>query len=141
MHILVGRHKMKTARLITCENLTEAFLIKGRLANEGIESFLTNQNFTNLMPLYNHMLGSGIQVIVNEIDYTNAREIIKDKIEPNNEEITCPNCGSKDIGLGLGKRKGLKIINILIAVFSMIPLGNLKPKFYCKTCRDGITNE
>jgi len=129
---------MKTARLITCESLTEAYLIKGRLANEGIECFLTNQNFTNLMPLYNNMLGSGIQIIVNEIDFNKAREIIKDKIEPNNEELYCPNCGSNDIGLGLGKRKGLKIFNIMIALLSVFPMGNLKPKFYCKKCREEV---
>lgn len=84
------------------------------------------------------MLGSGIQVIVNKNDYYKAREIIKEKLDPNNTELICPYCGSNNIGLGLGKRKGLKIFNMIIAVLSTFPLGNLKPKFYCKKCKEEI---
>ena len=126
---------MKTTRLITCDNLTEAYLIKGRLNNEGINCFLTNQNFTNLMPVYNNMLGAGVQIIVSENDLLKARQIINDKLEPDNTELICPHCGSNKIGLGIGKHKGLKIFNMLIAVFALIPLGNLKPKYYCKKCK------
>ncbi len=129
---------MKTVRLITIEKVAEAHIIKGRLLNEGIDCFLTNENFTNLMPLYNNMLGSGIQIIVNEKDNDIAREILKDKIEPNNLELVCPNCGSENIGLGLGKRKAFKVFNIIIALLSFFPIGNLKPKYYCKNCNTEI---
>ena len=115
--------------------MTEAHLIKGRLLNEEIECFLTNQNFTNLMPLYNNMLGSGIQVMISEKDIVAAREILKDKLEPTNVDKVCPYCGSHAIGLGIGKFKGLKILNMLIAILAMIPLGNLKPKYFCKDCK------
>ncbi len=129
---------MKTVRLMTIDNLAEAYTIKGRLLNEGIDCFLTNENFTNLMPLYNNMLGSGIQIIVNEKDNEKAREILKDKIEPNNLELVCPNCGSENIGLGLGKGKVFKVFNIIIALLSFFPIGNLKPKYYCKSCNTEI---
>ena len=125
-------------RILTCDNLSEAYLIKGNLKNEGIECILTNQYFTTLMPIYNNMLGAGIQVFVREEDVTKASELLKDKIEPNNDELVCPNCGSKDIGLGLGKSKWQKILNIILAMLSSIPLGNLKPKFYCKHCKEEI---
>jgi len=126
---------MRTVRLITSDSLTEAHIIKGRLLNEGIDCFLTNENFTNLMPLYNNMLGSGIQIIINERDIVKAKDIIKDKIEPNNSKLICPNCGSENIGLGLGQRKVFKIFNIIIALISFFPIGNLKPKYYCKECK------
>lgn len=129
---------MKTVILMTCESLSEAYILKGRLLNEGIDCFLTNENFTYLMPLYNNMLGSGIQIIINEKDSEKAREILKYKIEPNILDLICPNCGSKNIGLGLGKRKGLKILNIIIALLSSFPMGNLKPKYYCKDCKTEI---
>ena len=129
---------MKTIRLITCDSITEAHFIKGRLNNEGIECFLTNQNFTNLMPLYNNMLGAGIQVFVRESDLDKARHFINDKLEPNNVELTCPYCDSNQIGLGIGKHKGLKIFNMLIAISMAIPIGNLKPKYYCKNCKEEI---
>jgi Zn finger protein HypA/HybF involved in hydrogenase expression len=129
---------VKTVRLMTSDNLAEAHIIKGRLLNEGIDCFLTNENFTNLMPLYNNMLGSGIQIIVNEKDNDKAREILKDKIEPNNLELVCPNCGSENIGLGLGKGKAFKVFNMIIALLSFFPIGNLKPKYYCKSCNTEI---
>lgn len=71
-------------------------------------------------------------------DIEKATQIIKDKLEPDNIEITCPFCGSKDIKLGFGKNKGFKIFNILIAFLMLIPIGNLKPKYYCRSCKNGI---
>lgn len=129
---------MRTTNILTCDGITEAYIIKGRLNNEGIDCFLTNQNFTNLMPLYNNMLGAGIQVIINESDLTAAQEILKDKLEPNNNDLVCPHCRSSNIGLGIGDRKGLKLFNILIAILIWIPIGNLKPKYYCKDCKKEI---
>ncbi len=129
---------MKTVRLMTIDNLAEAYIIKGRLLNEGIDCFLTNENFTTLMPLYNNMLGSGIQIFVNADDIAKARSLLKDKIEPNNTKIVCPNCGSKNIGLGLGKGKVFKIFNIIIALLALFPIGNLKPRYYCKDCKTEI---
>lgn len=130
--------KMKTIRLLTSDSLAEAYIIKGRLLNEGIYCFLTNENFTNLMPLYNNIMGSGIQIIINEKDSERAKDIIQYKIKPNNVELICPNCNSKNIGLGLGKHKLFKILNIILALFSFFPMGNLKSKFYCKECKTEI---
>ncbi|MDD2411683.1 MAG: DUF2007 domain-containing protein [Dysgonamonadaceae bacterium] len=129
---------MKTVILITSESLAEAHILKGRLLNEGIDCFLTNENFVNLMPLCNNMLGSGIQLMINERDSKKAREILKYKIEPSKMELNCPNCGSQNIGLGLGKRKGFKIFNIIIALLSAFPMGNLKLDYYCKDCKTEI---
>ena len=39
---------MKTVILTSCNNSVEATLIQGNLANEGIESFLSNENYTAL---------------------------------------------------------------------------------------------
>lgn len=125
-------------RVLTCDTVTEAHLVKGRLLNEGIESFLTNEHITNLLPHYNNMLGGGIQVMVPEADYVRAREILRDKIEPDLRVQVCPYCGSKNIGLGIGKKKSLKFINILLALSAAFPMGNLKPKYYCKDCHEDL---
>jgi len=121
---------------MTIDSLAEAHMIKGRLLNEGIDCFLTNENITNLMPHHNNMLGSGIQIIINEQDIHKAREILKDKIEPNNLELVCPNCGSTHIGFGKGKT--FRIFNTIIALLSSFPIGNLKPKYYCNDCNKEI---
>lgn len=129
---------MEFIRLITCDSLTEAYLIKGRLKNNDIDCFLTNENITNLMPMYNNMLGSGIQIFVNERDLPAALAIINEKIKEEEENLTCPNCGSKNLALGFGEKKGLKILSIFLAILAAIPFGNLKPKYYCKDCRKEV---
>ena len=129
---------MKTAKVLTCDNHAEAHIMQGRLENEGIDCFLTNENSTTILPQFNNMMGSGIQLIVREEDFEKARIILKDIIEPDNEALICPNCGSTNIGLGLGKGKFIKLFNILITVLMAIPMGNLKPKYYCKDCKTEI---
>jgi hypothetical protein len=123
-------------RVLTCDNVAEAYLVKGMLANEGVESFLTNENITTLLPHFNNMLGGGVQVMVDESDYDKARDILREKISPSDEKPICPYCGSDNIKLGLGKKKCLWIINILLAVSASFPLGNLKPKYYCRECHE-----
>jgi len=129
---------MKTAKVLTCDNHAEAHIMQGRLENEGIACFLTNENSTTILPQFNNMMGSGIQLMVREEDFEKARIILKDVIEPDNEALVCPNCGSTNIGLGLGKGKFIKLFNIFIAIFMIIPIGNLKPKYYCKDCKTEI---
>jgi len=129
---------MDIIRLITCDNAVEAHLIKGKLNNEGIDCFITNENTTTLIPYMNNMLGFGVQVMIHKEDYEKARELVKDKLQPDNTDIVCPYCGSHRIGLGLGKHKWLKIFNILLAFMVAIPVGNLKPKYYCKDCKQEI---
>lgn len=126
---------MKTIRLITCDNLSEAYLIKDRLINEGIDCFVTNENFTNLMPIYNGMMGAGIQIMVKEIDLDNARKIINDKLNPSKTNLTCPNCNSDQIKIGIGKNKNLILTNIFLTILTAIPFGNIKPKYFCKSCQ------
>lgn len=70
---------MKTVILTSCNNSVEAKLIQGNLANEGIESFTSNENFTSLYPNMNGAMGSGIQIFVFEKDAEQALEIINSK--------------------------------------------------------------
>ena len=131
-------NKTKTIRLITCDNITEAHFIKDRLNNEGIDCFLANENFTTLLPNYYNLFRSGVQVFVIEEDYEKSRELIKDKLEPENVEKVCPFCGSTDIKMGFGKHKILKIFNVLLAILIAIPIGNIRVRYYCKTCKEEI---
>ena len=135
---MTSMDQTKTIRLITCDNITDAYFIKNKLSNEGIECFLTNQNFTNLLPNYYNLFGAGVQVVVMESDYERSRELVKDKLEPENVEKVCPFCGSTDIRIGLGKNKTLKIFNILLAITIGIPIGNVRVRYYCKTCKEEI---
>ncbi|MDD2799242.1 MAG: DUF2007 domain-containing protein [Bacteroidales bacterium] len=129
---------MKTIRLITCDNTFDAHSIKNQLEENDIECILTNENFTNLMPHFNNIMGTGIHIFIFEKDLAKAKEIIKEKL--NGEEVNpiCPFCGSADIHLGLGNHKWLKRFNIFIALLMLLPIGNLKPKYYCRSCKNEI---
>ena len=131
-------NKTKTIRLITCDNITDAHFIKDRLTNEGIECFLANENFTTLLPNYYNLFGSGVQVFVMADDYEKSRELIKDKLEPENTEKVCPFCGSTDVRIGIGKHKILMVFNIFLAILLIIPIGNIRVRYYCKTCKEEI---
>ena len=136
---MISLDQTKTIRLITCDTLQEAYFIKNRLNNEGIDCFLTNENFTGLMPNYYNILGSGIQILVLESDYDRSKELVKDKTEPESIEKICPFCGSDKISLQLGKHKILKIFYILLVMLAAIPIGKLKLQYCCKNCGKEIS--
>ncbi|WP_462248368.1 putative signal transducing protein [Ekhidna sp.] len=119
---------MKSKVLITCKNSIEAQLIKNQLGNEGIESYLFNENFSNLMPYMHNIMGSGVQVAVLESDFAKAREILK-----LDGPVRCPNCGSEKL-LDNFARKENKFIAFLIALFLAGPVGNLLGNFKCEDC-------
>ena len=135
---MLSTDKTKTIELIISDTITDAWFIKNKLNNEGIDCFLTNQNFTTLLPNYYNLFGAGVQVVVLESDYEKSKELIKDKLEPENVEKVCPFCGSTDIRMGFGKHKILKIFNILLAILIAIPIGNIRARYYCKTCKEEI---
>ena len=130
--------KTKTIRLITCENIVEAHFIKNRLNNEGIDCYLTNEYFTNLLPNYFYIFGSGVQVFVFESNFEKSSEVIKDKLEPKKTELICPLCGSTDIGLGLGRHKFIMGFNVFLAILVGVPIGNVHAGYYCKKCKEVI---
>jgi hypothetical protein len=124
---------MDTTVLTTCNNVFEANLIKGMLENNGIKCFLTNENFSNLMPHYNGMMGAGIQIIINERDIEKAKVLLLTQTKE--DRIECPNCGSQNIKFGLGINRIKKIITVLISLLAVIPFGNIRNSLYCLDCK------
>lgn len=64
---------MKTRLLKNCSNNIEAEMLKGMLAEEGIECILGNTTMSGYPPM------NGVDVFVNEIDYYKAAAIIKER--------------------------------------------------------------
>lgn len=124
---------MNTIRLTTCNDSFEASLIKDKLEDEGIECFLTNENFTSLFPNYNGILGSGIQVMIDEKNLERALEIIKDKQTEN--VIRCPECNSDQVYSSFGNKPVSKFVAILLSLLIWIPFGNIKSSYSCRNCK------
>lgn len=125
---------MKTIRLTTCDDAIQAHILQGALENEGIESVLHNENFATLLPGFANVVGGGVQLLVMDCDYDRALEVLK-RNEASNKEY-CPHCGSTDIHLVLGKRKGLKLFFAAIsALLATTPLGNIRSVYQCRQCK------
>ena len=122
---------MKIITLMTCDSAIEANIIKGRLENEGVICFVNNENFSNLMPHYDRILGAGVQIMINEKDYDKAVEILGLNVE---KKAVCPNCNSTNIKIGLGKNKLKKIFTIIASLLMVIPFNNINSVYTCKDC-------
>jgi len=124
---------MNTVVLTTCNSAIEANLIKGMLENNGIKCFLTNENFSNLMPHYNGVMGAGVQIIVADSDVKQAKALLLS--QPDETEIVCPNCGSLNISYGLGTNKIKLFFAVLMSLLIWIPFGNIRATYLCKDCK------
>jgi len=124
---------MSIIRLTTCNNIIEANMVKHMLENEEIECFLTNNNFTTLMPGFNGILGAGIQIMIEEKDLEKANALLS--IEANPEIIKCPNCNSENISFGLGENRIKKVFFAILSIFISTPMGNIRSTYYCKNCK------
>ena len=80
---------MKFVKLITCNDVLEANIIKGHLENEDIQCYIANENISNLLPSMNNMFGSGPKIMVAESDFERAIELIDNHF--NNEDDTFEN--------------------------------------------------
>lgn len=67
---------MSLSELATFDNSLTANMLKSKLENEGIPCFLNNENFTNIMPHYFSMLGSGVKVLVPTDQLEKAKEML-----------------------------------------------------------------
>lgn len=128
---------MAVVTLTTCNTSFEANLIKGMLESNDIYCFLTNENFSTIMPMYNGMMGAGVQVMIDESDLERAQELIhanQEDVAGEENKIVCPNCNSANVQFGLGTNKVKKVLVVLMSLFTFIPFGNIRNSYYCKDC-------
>ncbi|MEP2025920.1 MAG: DUF2007 domain-containing protein [Reichenbachiella sp.] len=120
---------MKVVLLTTCDNSIDANLIRIKLEHEGIPCFLNNENFTNLMPHYYNLLGSGVRVMIPDEFSEQAKEVL----QISDGRLKCPNCESENI---TNKNKSfLESVKIFfIGIFLAAPIGNLIVNFTCNDC-------
>jgi predicted nucleic-acid-binding Zn-ribbon protein len=114
-----------------------AHLDRAKLSDEGIESFLKDENTVSINPIWSNAVG-GIKLIVHKSDiervssvlgtneYSDLQNAFNDKIETQN---VCPKCGSTEVQQ---KRSFLSGIAFLILFF--IPLAAPTNKYLCTSC-------
>ena len=123
-------------RLTTVRNSIEATFLQHTLDMKGINSFITNEHTSTMLPNLYGMLGHGIQIMVMDEDYETANQVLKAK-EEENRITTCPYCGSSNIGFGMvGKKRLGDQLLIFLSLIVAVPMGNIKNKYFCKDCRE-----
>ncbi|MFY0643652.1 MAG: DUF2007 domain-containing protein [Bacteroidia bacterium] len=120
---------MKTVVLATLPNSIDAHMLKHQLDNENIYCFLVNQQFNDLLPMHNDILGSGVQVVIKIEDLERAREVAN----MNADKTLCPNCGSENIK-SKSVRWNRRIALLFMALFAGTPIGNLIKDYRCLEC-------
>lgn len=123
---------MPTAVLTTCDNTISAHIIRTKLESEGIPCFLKNEYFTDLMPQYFNLLGSGVQIIVNQEDLLNARQII----HIDSGKITCPECGSENIRNDISRKQNW--LSALVVGLLGVPFANMLNNYHCSDCKSSF---
>lgn len=106
-------------------NPIEANIVKSKLADNGIQCFLSDENTITINPLYNQALG-GVRLHVFERDIELIKSILKtDDVEVSTEQIepgtkTCPNCGSADIAYVQATKNRFGILTVIISFLLLI---------------------
>jgi len=124
-------NKMRTVNLLTCNNVQEASIIKGRLENEGIPCFLTNENITTIAPYLNGLMGSGTQIMVFEQDLETAIQLIRPTLT---NVLKCPYCDSENVKFGFKKFRNIFSISLVIVFISTMLRGSIKGRYHCIDC-------
>lgn len=96
------------------DNAFEANISKGKLDSEEIWCTLKDENIVNLNWFYNNAMG-GIKLCVNQEDAPEALEVLD--ISSKTEEISCPNCHSKNVKVQHAKSIFIGIIKLTVTFF------------------------
>lgn len=125
---------MKTVKLITCNDGTQAHIIQGMLESEGIDSMLQNENMAGVLPgLINNI--SGVDILVSESDYERAMQLLEQNQMIAEQLKYCPACGSQDIKFVLKKERRLKTIMAAVAcMLAGTPPGTNHWEYVCNAC-------
>jgi len=132
--------QVKLVVLQVFENPFQAHLSKSILADYGIDSYVQDENFVTLNPLYTNLVG-GIRLMIKSTDFEEAKELLfkTDSLPFTKEDdtvITCPKCSSKNILSGF---KSIKSIKSFFAILLALLTGTYPifsdSTYYCKDCK------
>ena len=121
---------MSFITIYTAKDTFDANLVKSKLEEAGIKSFIENETISSVIPNYTGMMGLYINLKVNNADKDFALEVL----EINTKKQKCTNCGSEDIEFTFGENKIKKYLAIFISMLVATPMGNLTRDYYCRDC-------
>lgn len=117
---------------------TEANIIKGRLASEGVVSYLFDDITIDTDPLVSNAIG-GVKLKVDKVDETKAKEILSSisdySLDNTGSAIQCPNCGAEKIHYFSSISSIKSLMAFLVgSLFSALPFYT-KYSYSCEVCK------
>ena len=123
----------------TYNDLTNAYLAKNILEENGISSFIENEHITTANPFLTNAVG-GIRLMINENNAEHVGQLLNETIsEETNEtsqeneiatDVRCPKCNSINT-----RQEDVSAAAFVISIFTLgFPIPFLKRKHHCFDC-------
>lgn len=102
--------------LHTYASYVDAHIAKGVLEEEGISSWLKDENTVTIDPILTNAVG-GIKLMVPQADAQKAWELLENLRKEQKALIACPKCGSHNTELVSTPRKAMNWISAITTFF------------------------
>lgn len=123
---------MSIIQIKTCSDSFEAHIMLGKLKQAGIVCFLTNENFSTLMPRYTGVMDSGVHIMIDEKDTEIALEILNEPVAE--KAVVCPYCKSTNVAFGAGRKWAGKYMLLILSILFFSPFRTPNTKCFCRDC-------
>lgn len=107
---------MKTVVLNSYPNYIEAHIAKGVLEEQGIRTWLKDENTVTIDPILTNAVG-GIKIIVLKEDARRAWQVLQDLRNEKKLALACPKCGSHNLEFVSTPRKASNWFTAIASFF------------------------
>ncbi len=97
-------------------NYVDAHIAKGVLEEEGIETWLKDENTVTINPIWTNAVG-GIKLMVAKEDAQKAWDLLEKIRRESKASIACPKCSSHNVELVSTPRKAMNWISSILTFF------------------------
>ncbi len=97
-------------------NYVEAHIAKGVLEEQGISSWLKDENTVTIDPILTNAVG-GIKIMIPKEDAQRAWEILTELKKEQKLAVVCPKCGSHNVELVSTPRKAVNWLSAITTFF------------------------
>jgi predicted RNA-binding Zn-ribbon protein involved in translation (DUF1610 family) len=115
------------------DNYVSAHIVKGRLEEEGIFSWLKDENTVTIDPILTNAVG-GIKVMVNFKEAERAAGILRTIKNEQQAAHPCPRCRSMNIELVSTPRKAANWASAIIGLFLTSYAPKIDMVYHCFDC-------
>lgn len=115
------------------DNYVPAHIAAGRLEEEGIKSWLKDENTVTIDPILSNAIG-GIKLMVPEEDAKRAWTLLKELEREHKATTPCPKCGSANIELVTTPRKPSNWVSAIFGLFFSSYAMPAEQVYHCFNC-------